>query len=164
MGVEFFAEGGADAAAIFHERLHAPVNVADVVPADGAGEVELVHHFCSGASGVFGGLDAGGGDTGPDGAGALGAPPVEEAGEALFAIDAPVELGGEIVAPAVLEPLTGVCREVFVGIDVGGGTGGDAGPPDAEGADADAHPGFAGFHGAIHLTDKGVDVATALSA
>ena len=40
----------------------------DVVATDGAGEVELVHHFSGGAAGVLGGLDAGGGNAGPDGA------------------------------------------------------------------------------------------------
>lgn len=79
-------------------------------------------------------MDAGGGDAGPDGARALLPPPFEECGEGLFLWgDAPVELWGEVVDPAVFEPFAGVSGELFVGVDASFDAGWDAGAPDAEG-------------------------------
>ena len=82
----------------------------------------------------------------------LRGPIVEEHGIRLpLLVDGPVELGREIIAPAALEP------KLRIGIDpVELAEAGDGGcpavrPRDAEGADAEFHPGLFLVHGAVNL-------------
>ena len=138
------------------------MDVAGVVPADGAGQFHLVNNLRGGASRVFPAFDAGGGDSGPDRASSLGAPPSEEFSVALWAGNTPVELRRHVVALAFLKPLSRIGGEVFVGVDRGGGASRHAGLPDTKRADADPHPRFCFFHGAVHLADKVIDVGAAL--
>ena len=133
-----------------------------VVSTDAPRLVDLVHNFGSGSAGVFGAFDAGGGDAGPDGSAALGAPPVEEFAVALRAGYPPIELWGHVVTPSFLEPLSGIGREVFVSIDGGCGAGGHTWFPDPKRTDSDPYPWFGFFDGAVHVVDKSIDIRASL--
>ena len=82
---------------------------------------------------------------------------MHEGGEALGAVDAPVELGGEVIDPAVGEPFAGIAGEVLVGIDTGGDAGGDSRFPDTKGADAHAYPWFGGFDRRVESLYEGIN-------
>lgn len=73
----------------------------------------------------------------------------------------PVELGGEVIDPAFGEPEAGVGAEVFVAIEACLDAAGDAGAPNAEGADADAHPRFALFDVLVEAGNKAIDPVAA---
>ena len=73
-------------------------------------------------------------------------PPREQGREALLSlVDRPVELRGQVVEPAALEPFARVRRDLLVGV-VPLHLRREAGPPDAEGADAHVHPLLHGLH------------------
>ncbi len=72
-------EFAGDAAAVGDQAFGAPMDVAIPVVADFPGEVDLVGDFRGRAAGVFGGIDAGGGDAGPDRTAPLLPPPTQQA-------------------------------------------------------------------------------------
>ena len=156
--VNGLGEGVGEFAAVLGEAVDAPKDVAgDAVGI--AGTLDLADDFlgCPGAA------DAGGVVAGPEVAAVvvLLGPPLEEDGVALgFLIDGPVELGGEVIDPAGVEPFAGIGVEVVVGFESADLVG-LAGFPDAEGAEAEFDPGFDGLDGGVEAFDEAVDVVAA---
>ena len=153
----------ADSVAVLLQGFEAPVDVTGAGFGGGvfAREVDLVGDLARGAFAVRGAFDALGGDAGPEVAllGVLVAPPFDERGEALrLLVDAPVELGGEVVDPTLAQPGTGVGGHVLKGVGAGFDGAGDAGTPDAERADAEFDVRLFLLDGAVEALDEGVDV------
>ncbi len=156
-------ESGGDSSLIAHEAFGAPMDVTVPVFPDFAGEIDLVGDFRCGASGIFGRIDSRGRDAGPNGTAALAAPPVEEGGETLLLRgNAPVELRREVVDPAIFQPFSGVSGELFVGIQAGLDSAGNARAPNAERADSDTDPGFLTFYGRIEIADEVINIGATL--
>src|SRR5205814_1670096 len=78
----------------------------------------------------------------------------------LRALDGPVKLRREIVAPALVEPLLRISVKLAVGIEAGDALG-ISWAPDAEGADAELHPLLLALDAVVDALDEGVDVLAA---
>ena len=86
-------------------------------------------------------------------------PVVEKDGIGLRGLlDWPVELGREVVAPALFEPLFGVGVELGVLVDSGFDAFGDAGAIDAEGGDSELDVALLALDFFVELLDEVVDV------
>ena len=88
-------------------------------------------------------------------------PPPEQRREALLPlVDRPVELRGEVVDPAALEPRARVRRDLLVRVESLHLRGAPR-PPDPEGADAHAHVLLHGFHLVVKALHEPFDVPPA---